>query len=706
MNFKKLFPAFLAALLFLCSSLTAVADSIENVPYPSYSYWFDGKNRHAMETKACYIPERSISNISADGSMFVSLDHIFAFNDQLFITDGGKGVVYVLDRNYNLVRTINEFENGGERVSFVGATGLFADKDGIYIADTQNKRVICTDGKNVTKIITKPDSPIIPEKFDFAPTRIVRDRNGYFYILCKGSYYGMALFSDTFEFLGFYGANNVEKSLSDAITDLITSAFETEEKHSASIQALPFQLIDISADSEGFITAISDQWQGQIKRLGTNGTNILKYNSQFQSSSANGLNFADTPQSYQDKTSKYASLITERFVAVTTDDNGYIYAVDSTQGRVFLYDTECNLINVFGGGLGNGNQLGSFSSPNAITCFGNDVLVSDFITGMITVFRCTDYGENIKAAQSLTLESKYSEAEPYWERIYNEDKNCQLAYKGLAKAYLDRGDNKKAMEYARRGLDQVTYAAAFKNVRNSFLSRNFIWIGITAVGLITATVWFIRESRKQEVVLIRNQKINIALTSWIHPFRGFDRLKNYGDISPLSASGILFVFYAVTVIMNLNTGFMYKIADTNSFNAVYTLIGTVGVAALYTVMNWAVSVLASGRGTLKEIYCSTCYCLIPLIIWRIFYLLLTHTVIATSNGGFEVAGMIVEIYTVMLLLIATTVIHDFSFFKSVGIAFATVIGMCIVAFILFIMLSLGQNTVTFVMSVINEILLR
>ena len=68
--------------------------------------------------------------------------------------------------------------------------------------------------------------------------------------------------------------------------------------------------------------------------------------------------------------------------------------------------------------------------------------------------------------------------------------------------------------------------------------------------------------------------------------------------------------------------------------------------------------------------------------------------------------MIVEIYTVMLLLIATTVIHDFSFFKSVGIAFATVIGMCIVAFILFIMLSLGQNTVTFVMSVINEILLR
>ena len=68
--------------------------------------------------------------------------------------------------------------------------------------------------------------------------------------------------------------------------------------------------------------------------------------------------------------------------------------------------------------------------------------------------------------------------------------------------------------------------------------------------------------------------------------------------------------------------------------------------------------------------------------------------------------MIFRIYTVILLLLSITVIQDFTFFKAVGIAIATVVGMCIIAFIIFIMLSLGQDTVNFVVSIINEISMR
>ena len=53
-----------------------------------------------------------------------------------------------------------------------------------------------------------------------------------------------------------------------------------------------------------------------------------------------------------------------------------------------------------------------------------------------------------------------------------------------------------------------------------------------------------------------------------------------------------------------------------------------------------------------------------------------------------------------------TAIQDFTFFKSIGIAIVTVIGMCIAAFILFIMLSLGQDAIGFIVSIINEITMR
>ena len=44
----------------------------------------------------------------------------------------------------------------------------------------------------------------------------------------------------TSEFFGFFGANNVKTTFASAIKDAITSLFNTEEKHSASIKALPF----------------------------------------------------------------------------------------------------------------------------------------------------------------------------------------------------------------------------------------------------------------------------------------------------------------------------------------------------------------------------------------------------------------------------------------------------------------------------------
>lgn len=696
----------LFALLAVPFSVAVSADSPEEVPYPSYTYWTDGQNREAVECKPLFIPERRLSGQSLGVGKFGTLDYIFAFGENLYVLDGASGRILVLDKDYAPVRVIEGFVYQGETLTFAGATGLFVDESGLYVADTENKRVLCTDFESVTAIITLPESTLIPENYDFAPIRLVRDSNGYLYVLCKGSYYGMMLFSDQYEFLGFYGASTVQNSAADAIADWLESLFETEEKHSASIQALPFQLVDVAMDPDGFIITLSDQSTGQLKRFGTNGSNILQYRNQFESVSADSLNFADQPSSYQDLSGRYSGWVVEKLVALTADDEGYMYLVDSTQGRIFMYDTECQLICVFGGGLGNGNQVGTFITPNAVACLDGDLLVSDALTKEITVFSLSEYGRWIKTANSLSNQGKWEEALPYWENVQAVDQNCQLAWRGMAQAALSAGEYTQAMELAETALDRVTYASAFKVVRDQFISRNFVWLFLAVALAAGGVLYLIQLTHKRNVVFIRNASLRTGLTACIHPFRSFGEMRDYRRLSIPLATILLALYYVSTVTGELGGSFMYASMDTAGFNAIYTLLGTVGVVLLYVIVNWAVCVLCTGRGRLVDIYCSTCYCLTPMILYQFLYLILSYTTVATSNAGFGLLPAIFQLYTILLVLIAMTAIQDFTFFKSIGIAIVTVIGMCIAAFILFIMLSLGQDAIGFIVSIINEITMR
>jgi len=701
---------FLAALLALisvfCCTFTVCAESIEDVPFTTYTYWEGYASKTPVKTKATHKAVGTVEGNLLGIGAFSEIQHLASYNDLLYVLDSGNGRVVVLDSNYKVEKQIKTLKYKGEKIDFTGAKGIFVDDSGLYIADTLNKRLLCIKNDKIFKVIEKPDDATVPETFDFAPTRLVRDSNGYIYLLCQGSYYGMMVFSETYEFFGFFGANNVTTSLSNALKELITSLFETEEKHNASVRQLPFSLIDICIDNEGFVAGLTGTSSGQIRRFGLSGTNTLVKLTDFTSKSSSSFNFADNPVSFTNMLSKYRVPLVSSFCALTADKNGYYYAVDGTHGRLFIYDSSCNIISVFGGGRQKGAQLGTFVSPSSVCVYGDDLLVSDFANGKITRFETTDYGKLLMTANSLTIKSKYEEAKPYWLEINKQDKNCQLAYRGLAKAALKEKDYKTAMKLSKTGLDRETYSQAFERVRNDFISQNFWWIALIIVALVGLLVVFITESRKRNLVLIKNKKLRIALRTSIHPFESLSdiKYKNMGSVA--IATVFMLLFYVATVLSELKGGFMFKVTDLSNYNAILPLIGTVGIVLLWTVANWLVCILFEGKGKVKEIYCATCYCLLPLIVYNFAYVILSNVLIPSANSPFELLGNICYLFTGVLLLLAVTVIHDFSFFKAIGTAIATIIGMAIVAFILFSMLTLWQEILGFILSVFNEVTLR
>ena len=69
-------------------------------------------------------------------------------------------------------------------------------------------------------------------------------------------------------------------------------------------------------------------------------------------------------------------------------------------------------------------------------------------------------------------------------------------------------------------------------------------------------------------------------------------------------------------------------------------------------------------------------------------------------------GTAFEIMFVVWLLLSITTIHDFSFFKALGMTLLILLGMAVAIFVIFVMLTLGQNLIAFLLSVAQEIRMR
>ena len=699
--------ALVLALFMLCTCTVSAADKIDDVPYSSYTYW-EGPNRYnAVPMRAMFESDRQLTGDDLGTTPFKDAEFLCLSKDgsELFILDSGNSRILIMEtESYTLTDEITSVVYEGEDLEFKGANGMYVSAEGeIYIADTENRRVlICNRYGDVTRILSKPEGIGVPGDLDFRPIRMTMDNKGYLYVVCEGCYYGMLVYSTEYDFLGFHGSYVVEQTLLSTIKGWITGLFMTDEKKEGSQQRLPAEITDISVDSKGLLYTLSGTGTGQIKRLGLNGNQTLDYKFGFTSSSADTINFGENPASYWHKHYQY-SLI---FYGLAVDPQGFIYAVDSGRSRIFVYDEECRMISAFATGFSEGNQVGTFVTPNAIACDGEKLYVLDFVLGSVTVFKLTDYGRLYKEAELLTMDGEYEAAQGLWENILQLDANNQRAYEGMGKAMLSQKNYEEAMKYAKLGNDQQTYSQAYEVVQKAYLSRNFWWIFLLCLAAVGGVAALLVMSKKRKLFEIKNAKLRTALNVPIHPIQAFQSLKYQKNASIGLAAIFVLVFYIATVSEDLYGGFMYVITNTVNYNALYTLLGSVGVLLLWSVVNWAICILSDGKGTLKEVFTMSAYSMTPMIAFSVIFIVASHLIPATSTSTFGILSTIMSIYTVLLLLLGMTVVHEYSFFKAMGMAIVTVVCMLLAAFVIFSVTLLSQQFIVFFVSLFNEIKLR
>lgn len=691
-----LFP--LIAVLAFPFHLSAVTNTDE-IPYTSYTYW-NTDDKMILAGNEMYQLEKCLTSYEMGTGSFKTLNDICVGDDEkIYLLDGEDSKIVILNSDYSLFGSINSVKYQDKDLTFKSAKGIFVRDGLIYIADAENKRVIVSDmsgeGKN---IIGRPESSQIPADYIYKPIKVAVDSRGYKYILSEGSYYGALLFSPESEFLGFYGANVVKTDVLGFVKNIWTKLTSTNAKRSKTASKLPYQFTDMYCDSADFIytaTGRTGNTQvGQIKRLSPGGLNILD---------SDDVVFGDLKVGHTS-----GKLMTQNIAGLAVDKDGYIYCYDVSYGRIYVYDNQCNLLTVIGGGSGVGEQHGTFEYISAIDISdnGEKIYVIDEHKLTVTVFKRTEYGSLVNRAQTLTLSGDYTESEPLWNEIIKQDKNSQLAYIGLARAAIIKENYTSAMKYAEMGLDKEAYSEAFEYARSEYLNNNFTLIAIVFLVAVGAIVAFAVYAKKRKKVLIANKEVKLLLNTVSHPAETFGYVKTNGLGSVALASIVVLLFYIALILKETSSGFIFRSTGRTSFNSFVTLMQTVGAVLLFTGVNWAISTLMGGKGKLREIYIVTAYSIIPMVAANFIYLLFSQVITETEGAFLSIFMVLAELYTAFILIVGIITIHDFSFGKFIKSMILTLIGILIIVFLIILVFILLQQFVGFLLTVVSEIFIR
>jgi len=431
-----------------------IAPSVSAAPYEGYNYSYWEK---AEPSAIAYLPKAVLDGRGEDYGLLNSPEDIYVRDDKIYILDSGNNRIVILDKNYNFISEIAQFNNDGQSDTLNNPQGIFVTENNhIYIADTENRRIIQLDGNgDFIKEIGAPESDVIRAGFEYRPVKVAVDSAERVYVIGRGVYDGIIEFDADGNFTGYTGANKVSFNP----IDLFWRTVATREQRAKMSLFIPIEFNNIDMDDEGFIyTTNAEDSNTPIQRINATGTDIVRREGYHEI-------IGDIQYPHRGTQSGRTT-----FIDVTVNEYGMYSGLDSRRGRVFTYDEDGNLLYIFGK---LGNQVGTFDTPVAIDRLGENIIVLDKGYNNLVVFEPTAFGENVNQAVMHYNLGDEEKSAAYWREVLRLDANYEVAYVGIGKSLLAEGENKEALTYFENGNSKLYYSKAFKRYRKDVLRDNF-----------------------------------------------------------------------------------------------------------------------------------------------------------------------------------------------------------------------------------------
>ncbi|MGI2297806.1 YIP1 family protein [Paenibacillus sp. GXUN7292] len=670
----------LFSILLLLPSLTSVLSA---VPYEGYNYSWRGTPEPAPVP---YVFEARLTGEQLGvGGFRNPEDMVITSDNRIYVLDSGNNRIVQVGADFHVERVIDSFTAHGVLDHFATPQGLFVAQNGhLYVADTGNKRIVeLTAAGEFVRAIGQPEADILPANFVYQPIKLTVDSAGRPYVIAKGVFDGIMQFDAGGTFTGFMGVNKVQFSLAD----LFWKRMMTKEQRSKMVLFVPIEFNHVAIDEDGFIFATSaEQSEEPVKRLNPSGIDVLKRSGYWPPMGDKIYSFTGTRS---DPSSIHY---------VTPDKNGIYSILDQTRGRIFTYDRDGNLMYTF---ARFGEQQGTFKSPSAVAMLGDRMAVLDKGMNHISLFKPTLYGQAVRSAVIHTDEGDSDLAVEAWHQALELNNNLELAYIGIGKAELRRGNYIEAMQYFKQGMHQEYYSRAFAHYRKEYMWDNFgtILASLAAIVILLIAVRKIVRKRAGEP-----QAVGMAWYTMFHPFKGFWELKYENKGRVWFSLVLVFLLAFLYVIKHQYNGFLL-----NPIPPVYVLGQAKFVLIpffLWCVANWSLTTLMDGEGKFKEIVVAGAYALCPLILVQVPLIILSNTLTIPELPFYNLLEAVAWLWFLGLLFVGMLTIHQYTVGKTIVTSFLTLIVIGIILFLALLFFSLLQQTLSLGTTIFKEIIFR
>ncbi len=465
--------AVLLILGFVCLSFPenkAYAADGSAYEYEAYIYDYWG---NSQDVPAAFKIATIIDNDNLTGFTFGTVDDVSTSSDgRIFVSDKTSSRVNVFKTDGTFVISIKVLKTGegkialnpdGSQMTLSAPTGTwYHEKNNeLYIADSGNKNVYVLDGTTyfLLRTISAPEN--MTGVTEYAPSKITVDNADRIYIVVASSYEGIVELEPDGTFSRYFGVNEPTVNLVQYFWKSI--ATDVQKQKMGKTYAPGFT--NVALDSEGFVYAVSKETNAESKifRLNSNGENVIRAEGQ----ALIGDLYTGEGESV--------------FIDVSVTDYGVSAVLDSTRGRIFLYDYDGQILNIFGG---YGYSKGEFKNPTSLSWLGNDLIVTDSDLKCIYVLTPTEFGKNALKASEEYYYGRWESATAYFKECIKLNANYEVAYVGVGKNLLMQDEYEEAMYYFKLGNQREYYSKAYAGYRGEKIRENFYIIAIVFVLLV------------------------------------------------------------------------------------------------------------------------------------------------------------------------------------------------------------------------------
>ena len=685
--------------------------------YDTYTYDNFGK---AKITPDAYLPRQIDSAADLLQYDFIDPSDVFVAADGgVYIADTGNNRIVAFNKDYSFRIVIEKFKNTetGREDSlnkpeglFVCAAGDRTENGAIYVADTENSRLVVFDlqGRFVREM-PKPQDTVLATVPNYQPVAVAVDTANRIYVVSRNATVGVIALNQNNGVDSFLGAQPVMPNFWDRFWRI----FQSEAQKKAGKKFIPNQYNNLTVDEKNFIFVTTDNLDvyaqyaatigrsgasnfAPVKRLNPSGTDILKRNGFFPPS-------GDVDVAHSGSVNFRVARIAD--VAVT--DNGQYSLLDREFKRIFTYNAEGELLYAFG--KKDGSQVGTFSNPCSIAYKGTDILVLDKTDGTLNVFYRTKYGNAIAEALQLQEKREYTAAREAWSGLLHQNANLDLAHIGIGKTYYRQGEFKLAMESFKNANYGTEYSKAFTEYRKELIGRYFPVFTLGAAAL-AACLWLLsrvlkKVNKKQHVPGQKTtvpQDLALALRIMLRPVKGYGELVLEKRGSVKSASIILLATVLAFLFKGNASGYLF----TSDSGPAIQVFGILTAFGFWCACNWALTALMSGEGTLKRIYIVSAYALLPLPLLLIPQTFLSHLFSWSEYGMYNFIGTLAILWMGLLMFFASLIIHDYSLTKNILAVVGTILFMICLVFLCLLFIDLMQRIVNFFSGLYDEVHFR